>query len=202
MIIVGYSGHAYSVLEASKLLRFKIIGYCDIQECKSNPFNLKYFGYEMDENFKGWSPNNNFILGIGDNQLRSKIGKTILSKECEVTNVIHPSASVSQLAIMGCGNFIARNAAINPMVVLGNFCIINTGAILEHECKLGDSVHVAPGAVIAGNVSIGDNTFIGARAVIIQGLRIGKNAVIGAGAVILKDVPDNSKIVGNPAREI
>ena len=43
---------------------------------------------------------------------------------------------------------------------------------------------------------------IGSNATIVCGITIGENALIGAGAVVVKDVPANSVIVGNPAKEI
>lgn len=41
---------------------------------------------------------------------------------------------------------------------------------------------------------------IGSSATIMCGITIGKNAIIGAGCVVTKDVPDNTVVVGNPAR--
>ena len=38
--------------------------------------------------------------------------------------------------------------------------------------------------------------------VIILGTKIGSNCVIGAGSVVLNDVPDNSVVVGNPAKVV
>ncbi len=43
---------------------------------------------------------------------------------------------------------------------------------------------------------------IGSNATILCGITIGENALIGAGSVVVKDVPANSIVVGNPAREI
>lgn len=37
---------------------------------------------------------------------------------------------------------------------------------------------------------------------ILPGVTIGKNAVIGAGSVVTHDVPDNTVVVGNPARPL
>jgi acetyltransferase-like isoleucine patch superfamily enzyme len=74
--------------------------------------------------------------------------------------------------------------------------------IIEHECSIGNFSHIAPGAVLAGNVSIGSGCLIGANSVIKQGLKVGDNVIIGAEAVVLKDINSNTKIVGNPAREI
>jgi UDP-2-acetamido-3-amino-2,3-dideoxy-glucuronate N-acetyltransferase len=43
---------------------------------------------------------------------------------------------------------------------------------------------------------------IGSNATIVCGITIGENALIGAGAVVVNDVPANSIVVGNPAKEI
>ena len=37
---------------------------------------------------------------------------------------------------------------------------------------------------------------------VIQGIAIGSNVVSGAGSVIIRDVADNSTVVGVPAKEV
>lgn len=49
-------------------------------------------------------------------------------------------------------------------------------------------------------ISIGDNCFIGAKALILPGTVLGKNCIVGGGAVVKGIVPDNSIVVGNPAK--
>ena len=49
---------------------------------------------------------------------------------------------------------------------------------------------------------IGDNVYIAANATVIGGVNIGNNVIVGAGSVVIKDIPDNSVVVGNPARII
>lgn len=49
---------------------------------------------------------------------------------------------------------------------------------------------------------IGDDVTLGANVVIIGNVHIGNNVMIGAGSVVVKDIPDNSIAVGNPARVI
>ena len=51
-------------------------------------------------------------------------------------------------------------------------------------------------------IHIKKGAWIGARAIINPGVTIGENAVVGSGAVVTKDVPDNTVVVGNPARVI
>jgi len=41
---------------------------------------------------------------------------------------------------------------------------------------------------------------IGSNATILCGIRVGENAIVGAGAVVTNDVPDNTVVVGNPAK--
>ena len=53
-----------------------------------------------------------------------------------------------------------------------------------------------------GKIKIGNNCFIGAKAIILPNVQIGDNCIIGAGAVVADSFPDNSVIVGNPAKLI
>lgn len=53
-----------------------------------------------------------------------------------------------------------------------------------------------------GRVEIGDNVFIGADAIILPNVKIGSHVIIGAGSIVTHDIPDNSVVVGNPARVI
>jgi maltose O-acetyltransferase len=49
-------------------------------------------------------------------------------------------------------------------------------------------------------VEIGADVWIGGAAIILPGVRIGPGAVIGAGSVVTRDVAENARVAGNPAR--
>ncbi len=51
-----------------------------------------------------------------------------------------------------------------------------------------------------GTIVIHDNSFIGENVIILPGIEIGPNSIVGAGSVVTKTVPQNSVVVGNPAR--
>jgi sugar O-acyltransferase (sialic acid O-acetyltransferase NeuD family) len=201
-VIIGYSGHAYVVAESFISKGNTISYYTDLKEASNNPFNLTYLGFESSSNFKGWEMQLNYILGIGDNNIREKAGNLILSKSLQLVNVIDSNALFSESTNIGLGVFASKGVLVNSFTKIGNFTILNTGCIIEHECEIGIAVHIAPGAVLAGNVKVGNRSFIGANSVIKQGIEIGDDVIIGAGSVVIKDVLSNTKLVGNPGRLI
>jgi sugar O-acyltransferase (sialic acid O-acetyltransferase NeuD family) len=202
VVLIGYSGHAYVVIETLLLCGFSIKGYFEKSELKRNPFNLIYFGNEEDIADKSILNNISVIPAVGNNLKRANIYEKYESVFKKFVTCIHPEANVSKLATIGKGTVVFRGSCINPLSKIGNGVIVNTGSIIEHESIVDDFVHIAPGAVLAGNVVVGQNSFIGANSVIKEGIIIGKNTIIGAGSVVLRDIGDNQVYVGNPAKEI
>lgn len=195
IIVIGYSGHAYVVIDSIKSVDDVVIGYCDNEQKKLNPYKLEYLGTENESILL----NKNWIIAIGDNRTR----KIIFEQYGHVgTNVQvqHKTAVLGNAVVVGKGTFIAANVSINALVNIGVCTVINTGAIIEHECTIGDFSHIAPGAVLAGDVTVGKQSFIGANSVIKQGVTIGDNVIVGAGSVILEDILDGVTVVGNPGR--
>ncbi|HVZ46293.1 MAG TPA: gamma carbonic anhydrase family protein [Ramlibacter sp.] len=68
---------------------------------------------------------------------------------------------------------------------------------------IGDNVSVGHQVMLHG-CTIGDGALIGIQAVVLNNAKIGRNCIVGAGSVVTegKVFPDNSLIIGSPARVV
>lgn len=104
-------------------------------------------------------------------------------------------------------------------VTIGNNCDIYGSIDWGHEflVSMGDNVTLASGCKLlthdgstkkivgysrVGRIDIGNDVFIGADAIVLPNVKIGSKVIIGAGSIVTKDIPDNSVVVGNPAKVI
>lgn len=200
IILLGYAGHAFTVIEAAMTNNFEISGYFDSEEKVFNPFNLKYLGTEHRFDFEQLKQEAILFPSVGENTIRKKMVDFIVSKQLTEIKLIHASASIGFQVSIGDSTLVAPNVSINSLSKIGKGCILNTNCVVEHECLIGEFAHIGPGAVLAGNVTVGELTFVGANATVKQGVKIGKNCIIGAGSVVLENIPDNTIYVGNPAK--
>jgi len=59
-----------------------------------------------------------------------------------------------------------------------------------------------PQIQLPGRIAVGNNTYIGLNCIILPNTAIGNNCIIGAGSVVRGVIPDNSVVLGNPARVV
>jgi carbonic anhydrase/acetyltransferase-like protein (isoleucine patch superfamily) len=95
----------------------------------------------------------------------------------------------------------------NEWIELGERSQIQDNATLHTDP--GFPLTIGTNCVIGHNVilhgcTIGDESLIGMGAIMLNGAKVGRNCLVGAGAVVTegKTFPDNSLIVGAPARAI
>lgn len=185
IILVGYGGHAKSVVDCiERQGKYRIIGYTEVCAVTSK---YSYLGQDsiLVDYYKEGIKNVAICLGyLGKGNTRERIYDMVKGIGFNVPVIADPSSIVSSSAEIGEGTFIGKCAIVNAEARIGRMCIINTRSLIEHECQIGDFVHIAVGAVICGQVSIANKVFIGANTTIIQGKQVAYGEVIPAGITV------------------
>ncbi|MGM9576038.1 MAG: acetyltransferase [Anaerovibrio sp.] len=204
--MIGSGGHAKVLIDLLKQQDSEIVGITEYDNKKwgKNIYDIPVLG--NDEIILSYEQDDislvNGIGSIGDVNKRKQIYEYFVAKGYHFPRIVHISSVVSSLANLADGVQVLAGVVVNAGVNIGENSIINTNASIDHDVSIGSHVHIAPGVTISGGATIGDCTHIGTGATVIQGVHIGSNVLIGAGAVVVKDIPDNCKAYGVPAREV
>lgn len=99
---------------------------------------------------------------------------------------------------------------IHPGATIGRRLFIDhgMGIVIGETATVGDDCTIYHGVTLGGtgkdkikrHPDIGNNVMIGCGAKVLGPIKIGNNVKIGANSVVLKNVEDNSTVVGVPAR--
>ena len=128
--------------------------------------------------------------GFGFFPIKSKnlryphIGVVIINDNCEI----------------GCGATIDRGSMSNTEI--GKNTFLDNQVHIAHNVKIGENTIIAGQVGIAGSSIIGSQVRIGGQAGISGHLKIGDNVDIAGGSGVIKDIPNNTKVMGYPAKNI
>jgi len=155
-------------------------------------------------------PSNTYI------DISCAIGKDTVVKPF---TIIEENVKIGSNCIIGPFARIRPRTKLSDRVEIGNFVelvrsVISSGTKIKHHSYIGDAiigknVNIGAGTITANydgkkknKTVIKDSAFIGSGTIFIAPLTVGKRAITGAGSVLTKKtvVPDNSVVVGVPAR--
>ena len=112
------------------------------------------------------------------------VGIVIIEDNCEI----------------GCGSTIDRGSLSNT--IIGKNTFLDNQVHIAHNNKIGENCIIAGQVGFAGSSNLGNNVIIGGQAGISGHLKVGSNVQIGGGSGVIKDIPNNSKVMGYPAKEL
>lgn len=105
--------------------------------------------------------------------------------------------------------YIEENVTIGANSIIRPFVFIPTGV------TIGDNVFIGPNVTFTNDrypaterdwemeeTIIEDNVAIGAGVTVLPGVTISRGATVGAGAVVVNDVPPETTVAGNPAKNV
>ncbi len=103
-------------------------------------------------------------------------------------------------AEIGCGSTIDRGSLSNT--IIGKNTYLDNQIHVAHNVKIGDNCIIAGQVGFAGSSTLGNHVMIGGQAGISGHLKIGSNVQIGGGSGVIKNIPDNTKVMGYPAKDL
>jgi len=159
---------------------------------------------------------------IGEN---SEIGPETVITSSKIGNQCKVLCSVLDYAIledrvsMGPFCHLRKGAHLANGVHMGNFGEVKDSYVGEEtkmghfsyigNATIGKNVNIGAGVITCNfdgktkqQTEIGDDVFIGSDTMLVAPVKIGKRARTGAGSVVTKDVPEDTVVVGVPARHL
>lgn len=124
----------------------------------------------------------------------------LFGAEIPSTSTIYNSAKIYRPNNLVMGEYSTISDNVNfynvARIIVGSNTIISQGAYLcaaSHDYKSEDFT------LLKSPIVIGSNSWIAAEAFIGPGVKIGDRVIVAARSVVVKDIENNSLVVGNPA---
>ncbi|MCC5832365.1 MAG: hypothetical protein JJU12_04910 [Chlamydiales bacterium] len=156
-----------------------------------------YLGSEENYCF---SKDESVVLAIGDLAIRQKVYRALKGKNVSFFNLIHPTATVAETAILGEGNIVGYHSVIFPDVRVGNGNLFNGNNLIHHDARIGSFNNLFSRVILTGGASLGDENTLGTGAIMLPKSSLSDRCKLGPGSVLHSVIEEKNKTaIGNPA---
>jgi sugar O-acyltransferase (sialic acid O-acetyltransferase NeuD family) len=202
LLLFPFNGNAIEALECIAD-HYHIIGFIDDEPSKQGK---SAYGFPVFDRSKLETHPATKILAVPGSpnsfMIRDKIIQDLNINDHQYATLIHPTAVISKYAKIGKNVLIMAGVVLTSNVIIGDHVCILPNTVIHHDSTIGDYTLIGSNVTIAGYSNILNKCYIGSGTSIINGITVGKESLVGMGSNVIKSIPDNSKVVGNPARKI
>ncbi|WP_375152350.1 acetyltransferase [Enterococcus mundtii] len=143
------------------------------------------------------------FIGIANPRIKEKIFFELKgNNHLTFPNLIDATALVGLNVQLGIGNILMPYTTYTADITIGNFNMFNIYSTIGHDSKIGNYNSIYPNVNLSGYALLGNRNEIGVGTKVIPEVSIGQGNIIGAGSVVVKDIHNNTKSVGVPAKII
>lgn len=203
ILLAGGGRHAIEVMDIVHYQRMEVelYFYDDLNNDRTVFLNTYPILKGKTDVYNIFKENFEFILSLSGVHGRKVVNDKIISMGGVARSIISQTATIGKLNVnIDNAVNIMHHVLISSNTSIGYGSLVNSKASIHHDVIIGEYCEICPGAILLGGAKLGNQTFIGAGAIVLPNIKIGNNAIIGAGAVVTKDVDDNSKVIGIPAK--
>ncbi|MFD3002757.1 acetyltransferase [Pontibacter toksunensis] len=200
LIIFPFNGNGLEALDCISFDSYDLVGFVDDNPLKKSE-DYEIYTREILHTFKEF-----YVLAVPGSPTSFRKRKEIISSlgiaSSRFITATHPNASIGRNVKIGTNCLIMAGVVLTSNARIGNHVCILPNSVIHHESVVGDYTLIGSNVAVAGGTIIGSNCYIGSGTNIINGISIGDASLIGLGSNILTNVPDDAKMVGNPARNL
>ncbi|MBO0461274.1 MULTISPECIES: acetyltransferase [Enterococcus] len=143
------------------------------------------------------------FIGVASPLIKEKIFLKLKdNNNLTFPNLIDPTAIVGLNVKLGIGNILMPYTTYTADISIGDFNMFNIHSTIGHDSQIGNYNSIYPNVNLSGYTIVGNKNEIGVGTKVIPQVSIGQGNIIGAGSVIVKDILNNTKSVGVPAKII
>lgn len=202
LLIFPYNGNGIEALDCIDNSVYEFIGFIDDDDSKVNcPNPFPVFKRNILDILKDV-----YVLAVPGSPTsylqREEHIQSLSIGNSSLVSIVHPKASIGMNVKLGFNCLVMSGVVITSNAVIGNHVCILPNTVIHHDVIINDYTLIGSNVVIAGGSFVGKNCYIGSGTNILNGITIGNYSIVGLGTNLIRNLGDNSKVVGNPGRII